>query len=556
MPPIPAPMAQPAQLDPGSDLSGRTVAGRYQLEEMLGKGGFGSVYSGRDSRGTGSVAVKVFRRSEGLAARAEREARTASKLTHPNIHTVVGVEADEDNAYLISELVVGERFDRTDLSDQQAVRAIAAVADALAHAHSRGVIHRDVKPANILVSTDGEVCLTDFGIARDEDALETTLEERLMGTLSYMAPEQAAGDRASGATDVWAAGLTLYSHLAGRNPFKARTLPDLLEKLREGARPLHETRPDIPRAVSDVLAQALDHEPRRRPDATELRDQLLACLAPKPDPAEELAAEPVPAPAPPPARALPRIHPLTARVGGSAIAAATTLFVLTAFPFYPTTWTLPLAAVLAVVAWFRPLTALTAGAVLCVPAFWNLAEAAGLLWIGMSATWIRMARGWGRNRVFAPLLAWPLALIGIGPAFVLVAATAPTQRRRIEEATLGSIIVLAVGGLVPAAASADVAGANNPLVFLQVLGRAPEAAAVALAMIVFATLLPRAWNEPHRRAAMVTLWAVGFGVSMITVPLLSGSAGLQWPRVALVAVVAAIIPAAWALVHPRVNLGR
>ena len=208
-------------------MSGRTVAGRYELQEMLGKGGFGSVYSGRDASGTRSVAVKVFRRSEGLAARAEREARTASKLTHPNIHTVVGVESDDDNAYLISELVVGERFDRSELTDEQAVRAIAAVADALAHAHSRGVVHRDVKPANILVSTDGEVCLTDFGIARDDDAIETTLGERLMGTLSYMAPEQAAGERASGATDVWAAALTLYSHLAGRNPFKARTLPDL-----------------------------------------------------------------------------------------------------------------------------------------------------------------------------------------------------------------------------------------------------------------------------------------------------------------------------------------
>ena len=234
-------------------MSGRTVAGRYELQEMLGKGGFGSVYSGRDSGGKGAVAVKVFRRSEGLAARAEREARTASKLTHPNIHTVVGVESDDDNAYLISELVVGERFDRSELTDEQAVRAIAAVADALEHAHSRGVIHRDVKPANILVSTEGEVCLTDFGIARDDDAMETTLEERLMGTLSYMAPEQAAGERASGATDVWAAALTLYAHLAGRNPFKARTLPDLLEKLREGARPLSDARPDLPKTLSDTL---------------------------------------------------------------------------------------------------------------------------------------------------------------------------------------------------------------------------------------------------------------------------------------------------------------
>ena len=90
---------------------------------------------------------------------------------------------------------------------------------------------------------------------------------------------------------------------------------------------------------------------------------------------------------------------------------------------------------------------------MCVPAFWNLAEAAGLLWIGMAAIWLRLARDWGRNRPLAPLLAWPLALIGLGPAFVLVAATAPTQRRRIAEASLGAVIVLAAGGLVPAEAT-------------------------------------------------------------------------------------------------------
>ena len=170
---------------------------------------------------------------------------------------------------------------------------------------------------------------------------------------------------------------------------------------------------------------------------------------------------------------MPLATPLTGRIAGSAIAATTTLFVLTTFPFYPTQWSLPLAA-LWELAWFRPLTALTAGAVLCIPAFWNLAEAAGLLWIGMAAVWIRMARDWGRDRPFAPLLAWPLALIGLGPAFVLVAATAPTQRRRIAEATLGAVIVLVSGGLVPAAATQNVAGADDPLIYLGVRRERPR----------------------------------------------------------------------------------
>ena len=203
------------------------------------------------------MAVKVFSRVEGFAPRAAREARTAGKLDHPNIHSCLGVEQDEEHAYLISRLVVGKRLDRSQLSDEEAVRAIAAVADALAHAHQRGVVHRDVKPSNILVGDDGAIVLTDFGIARDEDARDQTMDERLLGTLSYMAPEQAAGEQATGATDVWAAALTLYEALSGRNPFRTKSLNDLLERLAAGAKPLTHERPDLPRALSRTMQRAL-----------------------------------------------------------------------------------------------------------------------------------------------------------------------------------------------------------------------------------------------------------------------------------------------------------
>ena len=131
------------------------MADRYTIEEELGRGGFGTVY-GASAGGGERVAVKVFSRREGLAPRADREARTARKLDHPNIHTVLGVEGDDEHVYLVSKLVEGERLDRSGLEDEQAVRAIAAVCDALAHAHARGIVHRDVKPANILVARDGD----------------------------------------------------------------------------------------------------------------------------------------------------------------------------------------------------------------------------------------------------------------------------------------------------------------------------------------------------------------------------------------------------------------
>ena len=284
-------VAEPARATLTAPLTGRLVVDRYTIEEELGRGGFGTVY-GASAGGGERVAVKVFSRSEGLAPRADREARTARKLDHPNIHTVLGVEGDDEHVYLVSQLVEGERLDRSGLADDQAVRAIAAVCDALAHAHARGIVHRDVKPANILVGRDGTVTLTDFGIASDEDCRDQTVDERVLGTLSYMSPEQAAGTHASGATDVWAAGLTLYTHLTGTNPYRAKTLAQLLEKLAAGAEPLGAVRPDLPAGVCRAVDRALDHDASRRPGAGEMRDRLLRGLAEGEAPPDEAQAMP------------------------------------------------------------------------------------------------------------------------------------------------------------------------------------------------------------------------------------------------------------------------
>jgi hypothetical protein len=460
---------------PHDELSGQLVAGRFLLGKLLGRGGFGAVYEGRDTRAGGAVAVKAFRRSEGLATRAEREARTASKLEHPNIHTVLGVEHDDDHAFLVSRLVVGERFDRTELSDEEAVRAIAAVADALDHAHSRGVVHRDVKPANILVSTDGDVRLTDFGIARDEDTRDHTGDERVLGTLSYMAPEQARGRRASGASDVWAAALTLYSRLTGQNPYRAKSLGELLERLGEGAPPLSDLRPDLPRELTRPIMRALAGDPARRPSAGEFRDRLLESIRPEPDPEPESDVEEAPIaeamPAPTPKR---RVTPVPAaafdlplRAGSSLLAAAALAWTLAAFPVYPPLWTLPLAAFVGWLAWRRPLPALAAGAALLVPAFWNHAEAAGITWMALAGVWIWGNRRWpAGRRCLSPLCAVPLALAGLGPAYVLVAATAGSARRRAAEAAAGGIVVLVAGNGLTHHAVRHVAGASQPLVLL------------------------------------------------------------------------------------------
>ncbi|MGH3073834.1 MAG: serine/threonine-protein kinase, partial [Gaiellales bacterium] len=407
-------MAEPARATLTPPLTGRLVADRYTIEEELGRGGFGTVY-GASADGGERVAVKVFSRREGLAPRADREARTARKLDHPNIHTVLGVENDDDHVYLVSQLVEGERLDRSGLADDQAVRAIAAVCDALAYAHSRGIVHRDVKPANILVARDGTVTLTDFGIASDEDSRDQTVDERVLGTLSYMSPEQAAGTQATGATDVWAAGLTLYTQLTGTNPYKAKTLTQLLEKLAAGAEPLAAVRPDLPKGVCRAIDRALSHDPSRRPDASEMRDRLLRGLAEaEAEPGEAKAKAPLSGRRPIGTRdhgqmALPRfrraIRPAAALLSALAVA-----WVLVAFPVYPASWSLPLAALTGFLAYRSPVAAVSFAGLICIPAFWNYAEAAGIVWAGLCGTWIWAGTRWGgTSRLLAPLAAIPLA---------------------------------------------------------------------------------------------------------------------------------------------------
>jgi hypothetical protein len=535
-------VAVPVEAVQSTDLTGRTVGDRYLLTGLLGRGGFGVVYAGRDLRGNGEVAVKVFSRAEGFAPRAEREARTASKLDHPNIHHCIGVEEDSEHAYLISRLVIGERFDRSDLDDEEAIRAVAAVCDALAHAHECGVVHRDVKPSNILIGDDGNVTLTDFGIARDEDARDATLDERVLGTLSYMAPEQARGEQATGATDVWAAALTLYEALTGTTPFRTKSLSDLLARLDQGAPPLTHARPDLGKAFARTVHRALDRDPRRRPDAATFRDQLLALLRTEDE--EEHAPEPRPI-------ALPSLGRLR-QPGQSLLLGFVLAHTLTAFPVYPASWTLPLAVVIAALAWRSPLTGAVTTALICLPAFWNYAEGGALVYALLVGAWLASSRRSG-GRMLTPLLAGPLALIGLAPLYVLIAATAPTARRRAAEALAGGLVALLWAGSLPGQAAATLPATNDPLAYAHAAGAAPALLGVLGAQAVFAVLLPIAWNfQPDtRRAQALAIWGLGFVLCVLALPTLAGSQAGAVPAATAAAFAAGIIPAAWALAASR-----
>jgi eukaryotic-like serine/threonine-protein kinase len=224
------------------------VLGRYRLGERLGEGGFGTVWLAHDERLHRAVALKRIPIEPGTGTeRAEREALAAARLGHPGIVALYEAGHDDDAFYLASELVRGRTLAQLEadgaLSDRDVVRIGAALCGALEHAHARGVVHRDVKPGNVIVADDGTVKLTDFGIARLADSSSLTLTGDVVGTIAYMAPEQAEGRRVTGAADLYALALVLFEALTGTNPVRAEGAAATARRVGMRLPPLGRVRP-------------------------------------------------------------------------------------------------------------------------------------------------------------------------------------------------------------------------------------------------------------------------------------------------------------------------
>ena len=212
------------------EMIGRLIGGRYRLIAPLGEGGMATLWRAVDEQLDREVAVKLLRpqfgADPGFTARFKQEARSAGQLAHPNIVSVYDYGTDPDDAaqFIVMQLVDGEDLaavlrDRGRLSINDAVRVAAEVASALEAAHRRGIVHRDVKPGNILI-TDGDrsVKVTDFGIARAVSEASMTVTGTTLGSVHYFSPEQARGDNVTGASDVYSLGIVLYEMLTGRRP--------------------------------------------------------------------------------------------------------------------------------------------------------------------------------------------------------------------------------------------------------------------------------------------------------------------------------------------------
>src|SRR6201996_1009900 len=260
-----------------------TIAGRYRIEGRLGVGGMSTVHLAFDSRLERYVALKLL--AEHLAddptfvSRFRREALAAARLVHPNIVQVFdfGFDSGHHQHFIVMEHVSGNSCaellrDRGRLPVAQAIDIVTQACRGLDYAHRNGVVHRDVKPGNLLVSDSEVVKLADFGIARATDQSSITQAGSVLGTAAYLSPEQARGDEAGPQADLYSLGVVTYQLISGRLPYEASSLSELaLKQQRESPIPLDDLNPDVPAALATAVASALEIDQRFRPhDAMEL----------------------------------------------------------------------------------------------------------------------------------------------------------------------------------------------------------------------------------------------------------------------------------------------
>jgi eukaryotic-like serine/threonine-protein kinase len=269
---------------------GETIAGRYEVEELVGHGGMSSVYKARDALLERHVALKIlheqYSNDEDFVERFKREARSVAQLQHPNIVTVIDRGEEDGRQFIVFEYIEGEnlkehvvRKGRLDVSE--ALEIADEVARGLAFAHGQGLIHRDVKPQNVLLNGDGRAKVTDFGIARTLDVDGMTQTGTILGTSNYIAPEQASGQPVDAHSDVYALGAVLYELLAGEVPFPGESFVAVAMKhMHEPAPNLLDVRRDVPLRVAAAVDRALEKDPEQRfPTMDAFAAELEACLA-------------------------------------------------------------------------------------------------------------------------------------------------------------------------------------------------------------------------------------------------------------------------------------
>ena len=296
----------------------QTLAGRYRVVRPLGSGGMASVVLAEDERLGRLVAVKRLHTSspEDALARFRREARLGASLNHPNVVSIYDSTTDEDSLLIVMEYVEGEslkdQLRKGPLPAERVAAVIGQIGSALDYAHAAGVIHRDVKPSNVLIAADDTAKLADLGIATATDVTSITTANDIIGTLSYIAPERLESAPDDPSADVFSLAAVAFEALSGQKAQPGQTPTEIVTG---GVRQLHEAWPGAPAGAAEVLSDGLARDPQLRPSAGELARRLSAALggeapAPVADPeATTRLVTPAPASAPPPAAAQPPAAP-------------------------------------------------------------------------------------------------------------------------------------------------------------------------------------------------------------------------------------------------------
>jgi eukaryotic-like serine/threonine-protein kinase len=510
------------------------VLGRYRPVRPLGTGGSGSVWLARDERNGLDVALKIIPREGKAAARAEREALAARRLRHAHCVRSYDVGHDSGHVYIAYEYVPGrtlrEAMRLDELSDAAAVEIAAQVLDALAHAHRAGIVHRDVKPSNILLEhRDGiHARLLDFGLAQFDGADTLTAVGDVPGTLAYIAPERLAGRDATPESDVWAVGVVLWEALAGRHPFWGVPLQQVARAIEAGAPPLGSERRDVPRrllaAVDGALAQDPDARPRASAFASELRSAVRQAPARAPSKRKPHVAPSLP----------PGLAPLT-RAFPVALAAVAAALGATLLPFWPPALVAALVAGAALAAWLDPRLGLAVALATPIFPLGNLSAGAATLYAGLAVAVLLLAWRDGRGGMLfltGPLLA-PFGLLALVPLAVQPARGAVRRGAQAALAVLSAALVAGASGDEPLGVGPADSAAEIGLALWQALLQQPVLVATTLAAAVTAAALPYV-----RRLSRYGVGAVG--IALVAGSVLTGS-GVATLLVALVwGVVAAV----------------
>jgi hypothetical protein len=492
------------------------LLGRFRPLKPLGSGGSASVWLAEDERSGRRVTVKIVPREGKSESRARREAQAMAQLQHERCLRAYACGRDSENVYIAYEYVAGKTFREAlrggELTDDEVIEAAAQILEGLAHAHARGIVHRDVKPANVLLA-DGDgisVRILDFGLARFAEAETLTAIGDVPGTLAYIAPERLHGELAAPAGDVWSVGVMLHEALAGRHPFWRASLAHTAEAITEGPPPLAQARPDLSPAVLSAVTRAVALDPAHRPSAAKLARMLRRSRGDGGGLATAFVETAERRYVPP---ALAGIY------AGSAAALV---------PFYPVHAAPALAALTAVLTFFRPRTGVAVALAVPVLPLGNLSLALAVLYGAAAAAWLVLNLREPERATFVALgpLLGPLGALAVLPLLVRNGRSTLARALQAGVAVLLAALVAGVRG-----APLPLTGEEPPLGLGLSGSTDPGAAAHALwsglaahpallveavAIAAAAALLPRA--ERHGLWGLAIFGALFLAAALLAAP--------------------------------------